>query len=362
MTPEDPMLTPSTYDVMDDALEELASSGPDLRNGLTNHAPMAIEALCALGRADAVRPWMAAYRDGLLPRPPRRQRIAVDAWRHCLAQSDRFEDWAEFFRERLEEAPWREVVGRWTAHLAPGICASAAHGVIRVGHAVRSLTQAETPPRRNELADALGYWAANYQELPVRPTAATVGLDPEDAIARVPIVPPAQRRFSGTIVSSLEALDDFPPFAEVIQLVDLDGDPHERVAQLSDLFSRVYLANAHDTLTSVVFVHGITSLVALDHLLPCLDASTTQTALRYAWQASCGLYAAFGSRPPAADHTAAPMAAADLIERAIAHGDEHVIKLTEACLHQYTRRPSPSYLAAAHDSAELLPRPTHMGA
>jgi len=49
----------SDYTVLDEALEVLASAGPDLRNGMSNHAPMAVEALCALGRSDAALPWLA---------------------------------------------------------------------------------------------------------------------------------------------------------------------------------------------------------------------------------------------------------------------------------------------------------------
>ena len=44
------------YSMMEPALEFLAAYGPDLRSGLTSHAPMAVEALAALGRADAVMP------------------------------------------------------------------------------------------------------------------------------------------------------------------------------------------------------------------------------------------------------------------------------------------------------------------
>jgi len=55
---------------MDEALALLAPYGPDLKNGLTSHAPMAAEALAALGRPDAVMPWLERYRDGMLPRRP----------------------------------------------------------------------------------------------------------------------------------------------------------------------------------------------------------------------------------------------------------------------------------------------------
>src|SRR5205823_1971455 len=71
-----------------------------------------------------------------------------------------------FFANALADATWREVLARWIARLARAICGSATHGVIRVGHAVRRLGEAETTARIRELADGLGYWAAAYQTLP----------------------------------------------------------------------------------------------------------------------------------------------------------------------------------------------------
>ena len=154
------------YSIMEPALEFLAPYGPDLRNGLTNHAPMAVEALAALGRADAVMPWLENYRKGLLPRPVAHERIEHKNWRVMLGKTDRVADWNAFFENELKDAPWHEVLARWTERLASGFCASAMHGIIRVGHAVRSLSEAETPERSRELADGFGYWAAAYQILP----------------------------------------------------------------------------------------------------------------------------------------------------------------------------------------------------
>ena len=48
------------YTSLDEALELLAPYGIELKNGNSNHAPMVAEALCALGRPDAVMPWVAA--------------------------------------------------------------------------------------------------------------------------------------------------------------------------------------------------------------------------------------------------------------------------------------------------------------
>lgn len=344
-------------DVMDEALALLAPLGPDLENGMTSHAPMAAEALCALGRGDAVLPWLERYRAGMLPRPPRRARIRREEWRAALAQAERTQDWTEFFAEELRQAPWRDVLRLWVGRLGPGLCAAAAHGVIRVGHAVRSLETVESPARLLELADALGYWAATYQELPASAAAATTRLPAREAIARVAIVPPERRRFSGSIVSALVGLDEVAEFAPVIGLLDIARDPATTAVDLAGVFARVYLANARDFLTAIVFVHGVTGAVAAARLLPYVDEETAADVVRYAWQTGCGLYATFGSAAPAADEVEPPReSAATLADMAVAHGDDHAIKMTEACLSLYARSPDPAYLAAARDVLERLPR------
>jgi hypothetical protein len=340
---------------LDEALEWLAPYGPDLSNGMTNHAPMAVEALVTMGRAGAVPAWLDRYRAQLLPLPAPHEPIPAASWRGALGQLHRFRDWSELFARELDGAPWQAVLDTWMSNLAPGLCASALHGIIRLGHAVRSLAAGETAPRQRELADALASWAYAYQVLPSAPDAGGRRLRAADAIRHVPLVPADERRFAGTIVSSLVALDDFAPFAPVIALLDVDRDPRLVVAEIGEVFARVYLANAHDFLTTIVFVHGVTSVAALGHVVPHVSAETARTALRYAWQASCALYAAFGSiAVPDADIEPPKEDASTLIDLAVACGDEHAIKLTEACLSLHAQRPHPAYLAAARHAVRVL--------
>ena len=342
------------YSLMDHALEFLAPYGPDLRNGLTNHAPMAVEALAALGRAEAIMPWLEHYRKGMLPRPVAHSPINPEDWRAALGKENRVADWNAFFVNALKDAPWHEVLARWTERLAPGFCASAMHGIIRVGHAARSLSELETPARIRELANGLGYWAAAYQTLPTAQNV-TRPLSAQEAITKVPSVPPAQRKFSGTIVSSLEALDEWPDFAPAIGLLDIKFAPSQMISEMSETFARVYLANAHDVLSTIVFIHSVTGVVALRSILPYLPETTTPELLRYAWQGSCALYSAFGQSPPSAEKIESPRESRDtLIDIAVTNGDEHVIKFTEACLREYDLNPSSAYLAAARHSSDLL--------
>ena len=349
------MCAPS-YSSLDDALDTIAGCGIVLTNGNSNHAPMVAEALCALARPDAVMPWIARYHERMLPRPSAVSPVLRAQWRSALGQRDRFADWAEFFGRELQERAWREVLDRWVARLAPGFCAAATHGVIRVGHAARRVAVAETAQRERELADALASWAATYRELPTHPRIGTGTMRPREALIKVPVIPLANRRSLGNITASLAMLEELPEFAHVIGLIDVSGDIDQLLSELTETFANVFLANAHDVLTTIVFIHGVTSLAALGNIVQQVSDSTARQTLRYAWQAGCGFYACFGNTTAIA-HEIEPRDQDEdsLIDHAIANGDEHVIKFTEACLRRCAISPSPVYLAAVDSALARIP-------
>jgi len=346
----------SSYESLDEALEALAGYDIGLKNGNSNHAPMVAEALCAMDRPQAVMPWIARYQERLLPRPAAGDPIRAESWRSALGQRERFADWADFFGEELRQGPWPEVLDRWTGWLMPGFCAAATHGVIRVGHAVRSLAVSDTPFRRGELGDAMASWAATYRELPSSDRSTNHPMKPREAIAKAPVIAPHQRRSLGNITASLAMLDDFPEFAPVIGLLDVSGDIETLPAELTEIFARIYLTNAHDVLTTIVFIHGITSLTALGGIIPYIRETTARSALRYGWQTGCALYACFGTRGMAEDIEPCTQDTQTLIDRALVNGDEHVIKITEACLRRDALVPSPAYRAAVDHALGTMPR------
>jgi hypothetical protein len=346
-----------SYQALDPALDELAGYGSELSNGFTSHAPMVAEALCALGRPAAVRPWLEALRPALLPRPAAAAPIGPEAWRAALGHEERTADWMAFLQAELGEAPWRPVLARWLERLAPGYSAIALHGAIRVAHAARALAERETPSRLRELGDALGAWAAGYQTLPLSAVRSTTArLSPRDAIARVPLQPAAERRFRGSIVSALEGLARFAAFGPVVDWIDPSAAQGATISALTNAFARVYLSNARDPLTTVVFVHGITGAAALRSLVPHLKDPGAAQLIRSAWQAGAALYASFGTAPPLADELdARGLEAAALADAAVAHGDDHVIKLTEACLREHALQADPVFLHAARHAHGALP-------
>jgi hypothetical protein len=321
---------------------------------------MVVEALCALGRPDAVFPWIEAYRARLMPRASPGEGAAGETvdwsqWRDQLGRRGSFPAWSRLFAAELAAAPWRSALDRWAMRLAPGYSAAATHGAIRVGHAVRGLAESETRVRLRELADALASWAASYSELPTASPAQAGTLSPRAALAAIPGVPP-ERRPPGNITTALNRLVDLPEFAPAVDRVDLGGDLDAAVAALAALFARAYLANAVDTRTFIVFVHSVSAVHAFGNMLPHVGEATARSLARHAWQAGCGLYAAFGGAAPRDAVEAGDDDARALVDQAVAHGDEHVVKFTEACLARHKIAPSPAYLAAVRHALDIVRR------
>jgi hypothetical protein len=342
--------------VIDEALELLAGSGPEFSFGklrLSNHGPMAAEALIALGRDGEVIPWVERYKRRLEGAPEPGKPIAGGDWREALGDLRRVADWTVFFDHELAEAPWPQVLDTWTLRLAPGIVAAATHGVIRTAHAVRALSEQGTPARLHELAEGLAYWAATYMLLPGAPSPSNGGLLPSRALPQVETLAPDEQRPGGPITDFLRKLDGVPAFASTIDLVDVSTDTF--LSDLTETFAGVYLANA-DNGHVIGLIHAVTGPSAVRLLAPHLSPATRDGALRYAWQAAAGLYAAMAQRP--GPHAVAPPDddAPSLIDRAVATGDEHAIKFTEACLREHAVNPKPVYLAAARDASERLRR------
>jgi hypothetical protein len=345
--PVNPVAQPAPtidHDTLDEAFARLAPTGPEYAGRLANHAPMTVEALVTLGRADAVGPWIDRYVARLHEWPSPRGRIARDAWADALGKNDRCTDWRALFVEELREHAWRDVLTTWTPRLAPGVSGSAAHGLIRVSHVTRALSIRETPERIGELASALAYWAASFTRLPER-AAPSSRLTIEQALARIDVVPEA-RRGHGSIVDRLEPLRSDPSFERAADLIDVGGDPSVTLTSLTRAFANVYLANAaHDG--RIARLHQVTGTSAVRLLAPHLGPDALRPLLRYIWQLDAAVYATHTA--PGAERAAVQPfpTSRDLVAAAVDGGDEHAIKLTEVCLREQAISPDPAYLAVA---------------
>jgi Questin oxidase-like len=314
---------------LDTALEDIACFGPELANGMTSHAPMVAEALEALGRPDQIGAWIERNRPTLRPWPP--TSIAIDDWCAALGDWQRVSDWRAFFNDELADGDWRGIVARWVPRLAAGASAHAMHGLIRTAHAVRSLGRAATDARLGELAAALASWAAAYADLPIAPE--TEGLPVTSAavaLARLSFLPAERRNNGGSIVAAVAQLSVDDDYARAFHW-PLIEDAQTAARSFGILFAQVFTANVDSTLHAIVFTHGVTGCAAARHLVPLLAEADARALVRHVWHASCALYAAYGSNPPAvAAFANAPLT--KLIDRAVTSGDDHAIKLAEAVI------------------------------
>ncbi|MGE0600382.1 MAG: questin oxidase family protein [Dehalococcoidia bacterium] len=345
---------------LDQALSMMGDCGPEFGgNGLSNHGPMAAEALTALGRGEDVEDWVARYRKRLDERPARVERIGEDDWRSALGDLARVSDWEDFFAARVDSAPWREVLEEWVPILSVGIMAGATHGLIRTAHAVRSLVADESSEiRRREFISGLAYWAARYQSMPgtLRPIAPRM---PSEALADLQIMPPRMReRRPTSIFVAVAELDHFAPFEEAINLAAPGDDVSAFLSDLTSNMARLYLQNAGPA--SIPYVHTVTAPSALRMLAPHLSLETAKLAARYAWLAAAAIHAR-GHFPHDVEMPETPPDREDLIDRAVFSGDEHAIKFTEACLREYTLNPEPAFLAGPLDMSNRYGRKRREG-
>ena len=344
----------SDYSTYDAALAPHAALGTDMDNGFINHGPMAIEALCALGYPGAAAKRASAYIESVCPRPPAQVAIREDDWREALGVVERYTDWRTYFTAQTEAGSWHAVMNAWAGRLAPGYSGAAGHGVIRVAHAVRALQVDQSPAKVQEFADAMALWASTYTELPVAPQVLQTRLKAAEALKAVPLVPENIRDNAGDITDALAVLARVPEFANAADAVDVEGDVLETMLDMAEVFAGVFRANATTPLYGVVFTHAITGVAAAHVLQSHVSDADARLSLKQAWRFGAALYAVYAMRPPERSAVSTKLTTQGIVEKAVAHGDAHVVKLTEAAVRFNALRPSPSLLEYAGRLTGLL--------
>ena len=351
--------------VLDEAYERLHRCGPEFggdeegNHGLTNHGPMAAEVMVRRGLDIDVERWLDRYLPRLRELPTPSERITDDAWGNALGVGRRIGDWTDYFVRQVAEQPWRQVLVTWWPRLLPGIAAGSTHGVIRVGHAVRALAAGdETPAAQAELAYGLAFWAARARPLPgLTAPSGTLGADA--ALRALPRLPDQ----SGFIAHRLDRLADlrgWPAALAALRAPLSADDVPARLAELVDAAAVQYLAHGHAS--PVLLVHTATAPNAVLHTLPLLPRELWVRSYGAAWAASAAVVATYAPRavPPADVGAVAPSGAdpaAELLDRAAHHADEHVIKFTDTVVESWERTGDPAALAAAVHAAALIDAP-----
>lgn len=286
---------------VDEALEALHATDDEYGGGLSNHGPMTVQALAALGAAAEIAPWVRRYTRKL----SRRDGVSVAP----------------------VEGDWREVVRSQVPPLLVGAGSAAGHGCIRTAHAVALLDEQDTPPRRMELARALAYWRRRFVPAP-----AAVGLlEGTLANALVSVAARGPAASAGLISDELVSVGPLPAFE-----VSLDA--------LIDAAAGVLLAGPKRS--TIALVHAVTTPAALQRLSPYVGIEAATAA---AWPVVAALVALYSDD----GRTAEPVESVDVdtaIAASLESGDEHAIKLAAAC----ATRPHAIHAAAVAATARRL--------
>lgn len=322
------MSIPTYTAAMDEALGRLTHIGFEQGGRFASHAPMAAEALAALGFTDAVTGWVewskASRRYSPEPTPTGRIDVTDESsWRSALGRYRRAADWVATFEAEIAEHGWHEVLTTWWPRLLPGLSGALTHGLIRTAHAVRgvSATPDPTPLQIREFAHGLGYWAAVY-------TPVGTGLL-------------GRRRPAGAAAVRPDVIE----------------------WALSDLTARNAGIYASSTMSHPVpLVHAITAPSAVRLVLEHLPTEQRASSYLAVLQASESLLSRFATRttgcPDGTPTEAEPphLTPGLLAAEAAQLRDEHAIKLAEAAGREYAIRNDIRYLSASWALMERLKR------
>lgn len=319
------MNAPTTLMTYDDALHRFLATRATFGGGLSNHGPMATEALDHMGAPEWIGPFVTAYHPRLDARTPPSAR----------------------------GGDWRDLLGELLPDLVGSAAAEAGHCLLRVAHAVRGLERAEASGhvpavRVDELRSALMRWRATGG-LPA-PDSLTGGRSVAEWSAELAALATFEP-LPGLLSASLVVAAEQPGFVDLVARLEPSDQPGDTLDRLALRALDGYLAN-EDFLSRFTMLHGVTVSTMARVLVDHVD----DAAQRRLESAVAGFVAAaavaFDRRVDTSD---APLPAVlpDLAHRAGATLDDHTIKFTDACLGLAERTGTDVPLRAAERQIEL---------
>jgi hypothetical protein len=249
---------------------------------LANHLPMVLVAMQRLGGSDErLKAFFTTYVDTnhLVPPPPNVAPIARESWDSALGDRDRERDYREFFEAEVARIGSRAAISVYLPRLAPGLAASATHGLMRLAYGVMR----DDP---QEIATALGYWSATYLELGLARGASPVTDDPIDVLVRM-------RRIGAfhhveteldLLWHFMRAMSEKPEFQPLVDWLAVGPQTPRRMREAS-------LALYAGTMDFCA-LHALTGCHWLRLVQPV--APDPGLMLRYFWQAIASLYPKLG--------------------------------------------------------------------
>lgn len=298
-------LSPALKALLDDGVGFDAEYG----RRLSSHRSMALLALARLGApAERLLQFEAAYSRRLRPAPPAQEWPAGEPWASRLGDAASWPAYRHLFWHWLASEDAHEVLRQALPTLMQGCGGAAFHGLIRTAYAVQA-------QHHQELADALAHWACAWLDL--GPPAEGPEADAEAVLRALPVVESS----AGLIAERLAAAAADTRFMAAAARLHVGGGTLRRLATLA---AEAYAASGNFT-----GLHLVTSAHALRVLLPYIEDPLPSVAL-YARAFLAGVCVARLQVAPPAPLLPWPQ----IVRRALASDDDHVIKLVDSAREQ----------------------------
>ncbi|NNE11415.1 MAG: hypothetical protein HKN41_04135 [Ilumatobacter sp.] len=289
----------------DDALELFLATRGTYGGGLSNHGPMATEALDQMGAAEWIGPFVTDY----LPRLDPRTRPPSD-----------------------DDDDWHDLLARFLPDRVVAAAAEAGHELLRVAHDVRGLERAEAGGhvpnvRVDELRTALMRWK------PSRALPAPSALIGDRSVAEwsAALAPLATfDRRPGLLTVNLAAAARQPGFVDIVATLQPAERPQDTLDRLAMRALEGYLAN-EEYLSRFTMLHGVTVSTMARVLVDHLDAAGQRRLEGAVAGFVAAAAVAYDRRVDTSDAPLPPIQPS-LAHRAGATLDDHTIKFTNACL------------------------------
>jgi len=302
--------------------------------GTTNHCPMALTALAAMGapqeRLDQFfTHWERRYAVTVEDHAP----LARDTWPDAVGRADLFcaarDCFAAWIAQDGADAVMQKIIG--TISLAPA--SGAFHALIRLAYGLEAENE-------SEIGAGLAALVCNKLGIDIAPEGRAPAASVADGLARLSQAM-AGTRIEGTwIAPRLRAVAQLPTFQAALLAMPQDED---LLAALRYAALALYWQT-----DDFIALHMVTGMHAARIVLAHLPQATAQRYLPELWSAFCAAYVVIGAPPlqsPQTDPVKQDWPA--LFALATASDDDHDIKLAHTCFEENRVSPSPLYHAAA---------------
>ncbi|MFZ6656067.1 questin oxidase family protein [Undibacterium sp. TJN19] len=338
----------STYPALIKLLDEnqnFALSG----RGTTNHCPMALSALAAMGASEKrLQDFFEHWRDHYsYPMPASAQCIDYQNFQDHLGRPADFGDLQTCFRQKIEQAGSDQVVREVLALIPLAPATNAFHAWIRLAYGLQF-------SHAGEIAAGLAALVVANFKINLKTHDRSPATSVAEGFQQLSMAMSGKKFAGQMITEKMRAVIADTQFVQALPAVPENADILSELA--------VWAIAAYWQTGDFTVLHMVTGTNAARLILPYLNSQQAAIVVQDFWIALCVAYASVGAPPVSLaykylknlnDAGFQPKPWNELFDLAIRSNDDHVIKFTYTCSQEHALSANLLYPAAAMQKLKL---------